>query len=284
MLRALWIALWLVAAGMTFAQVPVPALTGHVIDLSGTLTPTQQITLEHTLTTFEARKGSQLAILLLPSTAPETIEAFALRVAEQWRLGRAAVDDGAIVIIATQDRVVRIEVGYSLEGVLSDAVSHRIINDSILPHFRQQDIYGGISAGVVTLMRVLEGESLPAPAPTMADAAARMLPWLPLLVMLTLLAGGVLRAMLGSLPAATLTGGLAGGIVWLGAGTLGLALLAGLAACVLTLLGGNIIRHGVYGRYAGRHDHPHTLGGGLGHGGWGGGGGGFGGGGASGRW
>ena len=132
------------------AQVAVPPLTGHVIDQTGTLTAEQKAALEQTLTAFEARKGSQLAVLMVASSAPEEIEQYALRVAEQWKLGRKKVDDGAILVVAKNDRAMRIEVGYGLEGALNDLTSKRIINETILPRFKSQDFYGGITAGVET--------------------------------------------------------------------------------------------------------------------------------------
>ena len=136
------------------AQVAVPPLTGHVIDETGTLSKEQAASLEQSLTAFEARKGSQLAVLVVPSSAPEEIEPFALRVAEKWKLGRKKVDDGAILVVAKNDRAVRIEVGYGLEGALNDATSKRIISETILPRFKQQDFYA--LAGWLTV-RVVKG-------------------------------------------------------------------------------------------------------------------------------
>src|SRR6185437_12342194 len=106
---------------------------------------------------------SQIAVLMVPTTAPETIEQFGIRVADQWKLGRKGVDDAAILIIAKQDRTVRIEVGYGLEGALNDAVSERIVSEIIVPRFRQGDFYGGITAGVDRMIGVVNGEPLPAP-------------------------------------------------------------------------------------------------------------------------
>src|SRR5438105_1823300 len=124
--------------------VAVPPLTGHVIDQTGTLSAEQQAALEQTLAALEERKGSQVAVLMLPTTAPQDIEQYALRVAEQWKLGRKKIDDGAVVVVAKADRAVRIEVGYGLEGALNDATAKRIISEDMLPRFRQQDYFGGI--------------------------------------------------------------------------------------------------------------------------------------------
>ncbi|HQT42306.1 MAG TPA: TPM domain-containing protein, partial [Polynucleobacter sp.] len=130
------------------AQQTVPALSGRVIDQTGTLTPSQIGSLDQTLSNFEAKKGSQIVVLMVQSTAPEAIEQYAIRVAEQWKIGRKKVDDGAILIIAKADRALRIEVGYGLEGVLTDATSKRIIDQIIVPRFKQQDFYGGITDGL----------------------------------------------------------------------------------------------------------------------------------------
>jgi uncharacterized protein len=241
--------------------------------------------MEQTLTAFEARKGSQLAVLLLPSTAPETIEQYALRVAELWKLGRKKVDDGLILVVAKDDRTVRIEVGYGLEGAMSDITSKRIISETILPRFKQGDFYGGIDAGLAQVMRVVEGEPLPAPpAPAARSQGSGDLgQYAPLLFILALGMGGVLRSMLGRLPGAVITGGVVGVVAAFVIGSLALAVLAGVAALVITLVGGG--RGGGFGGgFGGGGRGGGGLGGGLGGGGFRGGGGGFGGGGASGRW
>nr|WP_205853083.1 TPM domain-containing protein [Polaromonas sp. AER18D-145] len=260
------------------AQAPVPPLTGHVIDLTGTLAAEQKASLEKTLTAFEARKGSQLAVLIVPSSAPEEIEQFSLRVAEQWKLGRKKVDDGAILVVAKNDRTLRIEVGYGLEGPLNDATSKRIISEAILPRFRQQDFYGGITAGVEQIIRVVDGEPLPAPIGQPATSTGDVRQYAPILFIVALAVGGVLRATLGKVPGSLVTGGAVAVVAWLIAGALSVALLAGVIALFITLLGGGMGGHGHGGHYGG------VGRGGFGGGGFRGGGGGFGGGGASGRW
>ena len=271
-----WFAL---AAG----QVPVPALTGHVIDQTGTLSTDQKATLEQTLTAFEARKGSQLAVLMITSTAPEEIEQYALRVAEQWKLGRKKVDDGAILVIAKNDRAMRIEVGYGLEGALNDLTSKRIISETILPQFKRQDFYGGITAGVSQIIGVVDGEPLPAASNKPLGGSARLgavQQYAPLLFILALGLGGVLRATLGKVAGSVVAGGVVAVIAWFVLGALSIALVAGVLALFVTLLGGGLVGHGLGGYYGGR-----GRGGGMGGGGgFSGGGGGFGGGGASGRW
>ncbi len=264
---------WSLLAG---AQIAVPPLTGYVTDQTATLTAAQQAALEQTLQAFEARKGSQLAVLLVPTTAPETIEQYSLRVAEQWQLGRKQVDDGALLVIAKDDRALRIEVGYGLEGALNDATSKRIISDIIVPRFQQGDFPGGIAAGVEQIIRVIDGELLPEPGGRAAGGTPGIQQYLPVIFILALVVGGFLRAVLGSFPGALATGGIIAVIAWLLVGTLVIGLVAGLIAFLFTLFGGGMGGpRGGFGRGG--------FGGGLG-GGFSGGGGGFGGGGASGRW
>ena len=271
--RALLLTCALGWSALAPAQVPVPPLTGHVIDQTGTLTAEQRASLEQTLTAFEARKGSQLAVLMIASSAPEAIEPFALRVAEQWKLGRKKIDDGAILVVAKGDRAMRIEVGYGLEGALNDLTSKRIISETILPRFKSQDFYGGITAGVGQMMRVIDGEPLPAPSNKPTGGVGDVQQYAPVLFILALAVGGVLRATLGKLPGSLVTGGVVAVIAWFVVGAISVALVAGVVALFVTLFGGGMGRHGLGGLY-----------GGGGRGGFGGGGGGFGGGGASGRW
>ena len=278
MARALLLACTLCWSLLAAAQVAVPPLTGHVIDQTGTLTPEQKASLEQTLAAFEAAKGSQLAVLVVPSSAPEAIEPFALRVAEQWKLGRKKIDDGVILVVAKYDRALRIEVGYGLEGALNDATSKRIISETILPRFKSQDFYGGISAGVAQMIRVIEGEPLPATSGKPAAAFGDVGQYAPVLLIVALAVGGVLRTMLGRVGGSLAAGGAVALVAWFVVGALSVALVAGLVALVVTLLGGGMGRGGLggYGGGGGR--------GGFGGGGFKGGGGGFGGGGASGRW
>jgi len=161
--RVLLLALALCWGFIAAAQVAVPPLSGRVTDQTATLTTEQQAALEQTLRAFETRKGSQIAVLIVPSTETETIEQYGLRVAEQWKPGRKKVDDGAILVIAKNDRALRIEVGYGLEGALNDATSKRIISEIITPRFQRGDFYGGITAGIEQIIRVIDGEPLPPP-------------------------------------------------------------------------------------------------------------------------
>ena len=141
----------------------MPKFEARVTDLTGTLTAAQQSALEEKLAAFEARKGAQIAVLILPTTEPEDIAQFGIRLAEAWKVGRKGIDDGAILIVAKDDRDMRIEVGHGLEGVLTDVTTSRIINDTIVPLFKQGDFYGGINAGLDQMIRVVDGEPLPAP-------------------------------------------------------------------------------------------------------------------------
>lgn len=290
------------------AQAPaaVPVLSRPVTDLTATLDAAQTARLEESLRAFEQRKGSQIAVLIVKTTQPEAIEQYAIRLAEQWKIGRKKVDDGAILIVAKDDRALRIEVGYGLEGALNDATSKRIIEERITPRFREGDFYGGIAAGLESMMKVIDGEPLPPPA-TRAGQAGRagqsgqfgfsggIGQMLPVALVGAVVLGGVLRAILGRFAGAAVTGGVIGVGAFLMAGVLAAALAGGIAFLFTLLSGG---RSGL-GGMAGRRGHGAWIGGGLGGlggglgggfggggggGGWGGGGGGFGGGGASGRW
>jgi len=272
-----------------WAQVAVPPLKARVTDLTGTLKPEQLSSLEQMLADFEKRKGSQLAVLMVPTTRPEAIEQYSLRVAEQWKIGRQKVDDGAIVVVAKDDRTVRIEVGYGLEGVLNDATANRIIREAIVPRFREGDFYGGLTAGLDRMTRVIDGEPLPEAARPAPRVEGGMLQLLPVLLILALVLGGILRAIFGRFLGAMATGGAVGALAWLLVGALTVGMVAGVVAFLFTLVGGGSRRYhggfpGGFGGYRGG-----GFGGGLGGGGgfgggFRGGGGTFGGGGASGRW
>src|SRR5574340_257920 len=151
MLGARVILLALLLTGAAQAEVAVPPLATRVTDLTATLDAQQIQTLQARLAAFEAKKGAQLAVLLIPTTQPETIEQFGMRVAEAWKLGRKGVDDGALLLVAKDDRALRIEVGYGLEGALNDATAKRIIAEIITPFFRRGEFYAGIDAGTAAM-------------------------------------------------------------------------------------------------------------------------------------
>ncbi|MEO5574465.1 MAG: YgcG family protein [Gammaproteobacteria bacterium] len=274
---------FLLVATVGHAEIAVPPLTARVTDLTGTLSAQQKASLEQTLQTFEAAKGSQIAVLMVPTTEPETVEQYALRVAEQWKLGRKGVDDGVLLLIAKDDRAMRIEVGYGLEGALNDATAKRIIAEIITPHFKQNDFFTGIQAGVQALINVAQGEALPAPVARASSNAAKndtsIGQLLPLAFLLAFIVAPILRGVIGRFPASVATGALASGLIWLFMGSLFFAVVIGILALIFSLFGG--MGPGVGGMGRGG-----SYGGGFGRGGggFGGGGGGFGGGGASGRW
>jgi len=282
-LAACWLLCFAALGAWAQELVPVPPLQGRVSDLTGTLTAEQSAALEQSLRAFEERKGTQIAVLIVPTTRPEAIEPYALRVVEQWKLGRRKVDDGALLLVAKDDRAVRLEVGYGIEGALNDATAARIIAEVITPRFRQGDFYGGLTAGLDRIVRVLDGEALPAPTRRGAASADNGLgqSW-PVLFIVALVLGGVLRQAMGRLPGALVVGGVLGAVAWFALGTLAVAATAGLTGFFVTLLGIGMGGHG------GMHRHGGHRGGGFGGfgggGGFRGGGGGFGGGGSTGRW
>jgi uncharacterized protein len=281
------LALMLCWAFAAFADVAVPPLTGRVVDQTATLSSDQKASLEQKLKSFEERKGSQVAVLIVPTTEPETIEQYSIRVAEQWKIGRKKVDDGAILVVAKDDRKLRIEVGYGLEGALTDLTSKRIIDEEIVPKFRTGDFAGGISAGVDRMLRVIDGEPLPAPKPPAQYANNFSVNDLfnPFVIVGVLVLGGIFRSVFGRLFGSAAVGGLAGIVAWIFVGSLMVSGIAGVLAFVFTLFGDTVASTAGRGRSGG------WVGGGSGGGsfsgsggGFSGGGGSFGGGGASGSW
>jgi len=273
------------AAALLFAffaaaeDAPIPPLAGRVVDINATLTAEQRRELEASLEAFEKRKGSQIAVLITGTSFPEPIESFSLRVAEAWKIGRKGVDDGIVVVVARSDQVMRIEVGYGLEGAVPDAVAKRLIEEEFIPRFREGDFYGGLRAGLDRLMRVIDGEPLPPPKQEGGGSEPRSIETYFILFMAIVIAvGGLLRALFGRLPAAAIVGFGTGLLAWLIVAPLTVALLVGIVGFIFTLAGGGH-RGGLGGFGRGGFG-----GGGFGGGGFSGGGGGFGGGGASGRW
>ena len=203
------------AAGLAADDfVAVPPLKARVTDLTGTLSRDQAAELEADLVRFEKARGSQIAVLLVPSTQPETIEAFSIRVAEAWKLGRKDVDDGILVLIAKNDRKLRIEVGRGLEGAVPDAVAKRIVAEVIGPRFKEGDFHGGLKAGVAKLQAVIGGEALPPPkSASRSDSASMDLETLFIvgMVIATML-GAVMNRWLGRLGGSTVTSGVVGGL------------------------------------------------------------------------
>ena len=270
-----------------------------MVDQTGTLSTADIASLTQTLRALELRKGSQVAVLIVPTTQPETIEQYSIRVAEAWKIGRKKIDDGALLVVAKNDRKLRIEVGYGLEGALNDVTAKRIIDEIITPKFRSGDFAGGISAGVDRIIGVIDGEPLPAPAPAAPrhvepDSALYQFlnPLNPFTIIFILLLGGVFRRVFGRLFGSVATGGLIGLLVWFIFGSLILSALAGIVASVFTMFSDTItaptpVGRGRGGGWIGGGSGSSWSGGGSSSsdsGGFSGGGGSFGGGGASGSW
>ncbi|THF63802.1 YgcG family protein [Pseudothauera nasutitermitis] len=278
-----------VLAGTVAAQgvQPVPALSARVIDQTATLDAAARQALETRLAAFEAERGTQIVILIVATTAPEDIAAYAHRVADTWKIGRAEVGDGLLLVVAKEDRTVRIEVARTLEGAVPDLAAYRIIDRLVTPAFRQGDFAGGLDAAVGALDALIRGEDLPLPA---AGTSSADMSWEDILLLLFVAVptlGGFLASAIGRKPALLVTGGASGVLIWLVAGSVLLGIIGGvLAALFLAALGGG---GGGGGGPGGRLSGPVITGrrGGFGGSGGGfrsGGGGSFGGGGASGRW
>ena len=268
--------------------VPVPPLTSAATDQTGTLSASERQALELKLRDWEARTTNQLAVLIVPTTAPEPIEQYSLRVAEAWKIGQKGKDNGAILLVAKNDKRIRIEVGYGLEGVLTDVTSRRIIAENIAPEFSQGNFAAGINAGVDRIIAVVDaGEPLPALTPQRKAAPSRHFDFGTMLIVLLVavpILGSVLRSVFGKVGGSLLGGGIVGAIAWFVASSL---LIAGVAAVIGFIV---MLFSGISGR-GGPGIFIPSGGGGFGGGGFGGGGGGFsggggsfGGGGASGGW
>ena len=289
--RASLVALLLCWAFAAWADVAVPPLTGRVVDQTGTLSGADIAALTQTLQAFEARKGSQIAVLIVPTTAPEAIEQYSIRVAEAWKIGRKKVDDGVILLVAKDDHKLRIEAGYGLEGALTDVAARRIIDEIITPKFRTGDFAGGISAGVDRIIAVIDGEPLPAPEPQQTFGGDHIdFLFNPLVIFGVFVVGGLLRTLLGRLIGSAATGGVVGLVAWLAIGSLAFALLATVLGFFFAMVAESVVSP--YGRGGSWSSGGGSFsgggggfsGGGGGGGGFSGGGGSFGGGGASGSW
>ena len=267
------------SASTTLVQ--IPALQSAVTDLTSTLQPDELAALNQKLTQFVQQSGSQIAVLILPGTQPEDIAQFGIRLAEAWKIGRDKQDDGVILIVAKQERKMRIEVGYGLEGAIPDVVAKRIIREQLAPAFKQGQFYAGLNQATDTLMTLIQGEHLPAPDKSaQADQHGHWTSWLPMLMFAAIVLGAILKSMFGAFPGSVLTGGALGLLAgWLGATVLIMALVA-LVSCIFVLaMGGGGGGYSPYSGYPGG-----GLGGSRGPDIFSGGGGDFGGGGASGDW
>ena len=283
----------LAAAGVSHAltwdaerqgEQPIPPLSAHVTDLTGTLSASEREALEAKLADWETRTTNQLAVLIVPTTKPETIEEYSIRVAEAWKIGEKGKDNGAIFLIAKNDKQMRIEVGYGLEGDLTDVASRRIIGDTVAPLFSQGKFAEGINAGVDRIIAVVGGADTASAQPPPRRARGShgfdfgTIALIALVVVPAL--GAVLRSIFGNVGGSLAGGVVVGAVTWLIAGSILFGVLAAIVALV-------VIAFSSFG--GGRGPGMWFPGGGWGGGGWGGGGwsgggGTFGGGGASGGW
>lgn len=265
--------LFLVSGNLRAELTPIPALNTRVTDLTQTLSSEQQSQLEAKLAAFEQEKGSQIAVLIVPTTMPEAIEQFSIRVADSWKLGREKQDDGVLMLVAKDDRKMRIEVGYGLEGAIPDLIAKRIITEIMTPYFKRGDFYGGINQATDQIMRLISGEQLPAPQQA-RSGSVQLWDMLYFILIGAFVIGGILRVVLGKFLGGIVNGGVIGMLIWFFGGGLLIALVLALVAFLLTFAGASSL--GYLGGMGGGYSRS---------GGWsGGGGGGFGGGGASGSW
>jgi uncharacterized protein len=286
--RLVFAAVLLFAVSWAAAEVAVPPLKARVTDLTGTLDAGQRAALEQKLAAFEAGKGAQIAVLLVPTTQPEEIEQYSIRVADAWKLGRKGIDDGVLFLVAKNDRKMRIEVGRGLEGAIPDVIAKRIGSDIVAPYFRRGDFYGGITAGVERIIKTVEGEPLPAARPRAQQkpgtAFEDIESFLVFGFILVFVVGGILRAVLGRFAGSGVVGAVAGTIAWMIGGALIAGILVGVIAFILSLFGGVAHGGGRSGGWSTGGWSSGDSGGFGGGGGFSGGGGGFGGGGASSSW
>jgi uncharacterized protein len=282
------------------ADVAVPPLSGRVVDQTGTLSAGDAAALTQRLKDLETRMGSQVAVLIVPTTQPETIEQFSIRVAEAWKIGRKKIDDGALLVVAKDDHKLRIEVGYGLEGALTDVTSRRIIDEIIVPRFKTGDFTGGISAGVDRIIRVIDGEPLPVPKPEVSHTVDPSMffdvVFSPFGFLGYAAIAAIMRGLMGRLVGSGVTAGVVGGVVWLLLGSIFVSGVFGVIAFFLTMCGDSILAASQQAsRSAGRGGGGWSSGSsggswsggsssGSSDGGFSGGGGSFGGGGASGSW
>jgi uncharacterized protein len=273
--------------------VKVPALSARVTDLTGTLSATDRQALDTKLAAWETQTGNQLVVLMVPSTKPEAIASYSIRVADAWKIGHKGKDNGAIFLVAKDDHKNRIEVGYGLEGVLTDVTTRRILAETVAPFFRNNQFAQGIDAGVDQVIAVVnKGEPL-ADAPAAQTTPRKSGGGVPfdlifiLLFVVVPVIGGILRRIFGRAIGSTVGAGIVGGAAWLFAGSLGIALIAAIVAFIVMIafgMGSGLVGRGGGIFIPGGGGGGGGFGGGGGGGGFSGGGGGFGGGGASGDW
>jgi uncharacterized protein len=246
---------------------PVPALAGRVIDQTSTLSPAQRQALEAKLATFEAQAGPQMVVLMVATTQPEDIAAFAQRVGETWKIGRKDVGDGLLLVVAKNDRRLWIAPAKALEGAVPDLAARQIVRDMISPAFKAGDYAGGLDKGVDALMARIRGEGLPEPAGRAPKANAeegfQAEDLLAFLFVAVPVAGGLLSALVGRKLGAVLTGGAAGGVVW----WVTHSLLLGVGAALVALFVVGVLGLGAAVRGLGNGRHSRSRRGGRGDGG-----------------
>lgn len=263
-----------------FSQAPLPEIKSYVTDQTGTLSSEEKAALESSLREFEKIKGSQIIVVIVPTTSPEAIEQYSIRLADAVKAGRKGIDDGAILLVAKDDRQVRIEVGYGLEGALTDFTSKRIIDEQIVPRFKQENYFEGIEAGINSMMDVIRGEPLPPPSRKTEENGSHAVEFLPVLFFI----GLFLRSIFGRILGGLFTGGLVFILTWIFMGSFFLGILFAIMAFLFILIFSPLfMSRGVFYGPSSRGGFGGGFGGGSG-GGFSGGGGRFGGGGASGRW
>lgn len=271
-----------------WAQSPakIPAFDSPVVDTTGTLDAATKQQLEQQALALQEQKGSQLQVLMIPSTQPEDIEAYAVRAFESFKLGRKGVDDGVLLVVAKDDRKVRIEVGYGLEGAIPDIAAGRVIQEYMVPKFRQDDYAGGVVDATAQLVRLVEGEPLPEPVASNPIGVDRTADFRAALVA-AFVAALLMRGLFGKRTSAGVRGlftaAVAGGAAWFVSTMLVAAVIGGFLGLVVGLMAasaGRFARDGSWGGWSASSSGDSSGGGG----GWSGGGGSSGGGGASGSW
>jgi len=270
----LFLAAW---AGTALAQgvLPVPALTARVMDHTGTLTAPQLAALEDKLAAFEQTQGSQIVILLVPTTQPEDIAAYANRVFNTWKPGRAGLGDGLLMVVAKQDRKIRIEVARALEGAIPDLAAKQVIDEVLTPHFRQNDFAGGLDQAIDRLTALIRGEGLPTPSTNPPRGADAGIEWMDLAILLFIavpVLGSLLRRILGHKLGTLATGGAVAALTFVFTASLLLAGMAALLAILLTFIAGTPLGSALLAASQQRQNHGGRWGGGDFGGGFGGGG------------
>lgn len=244
-LRGIW--LWLLCgllawplAGLAQPLQPIPPLSARVIDQTATLTDAQRRALEDKLAAFERERGSQVVVLLVRTTAPEDIADYTQRLGDAWKIGRKTVGDGVLLVVAKDDRTLRIATAKAVEGAIPDLIAHRIIEGVTTPRFKQGEFYAGLDAGVEQILARLKGEELPLPPAQAASGPG--INWEELLIFIGLAAPvitRVLRSILGRVLGSLAATAIVGGIAWSFTGSVFIALAAALLALVMGLLMAN---------------------------------------------